>query len=63
VPRTRIIRVRGNQRDHIDADLMAQLVVTLGRQLAQEAEASADQSAPPPISGPEANRSPGEAMA
>ena len=32
------IRIRGKQREHIDADLMTQLVVMLGRQLAQEAQ-------------------------
>jgi hypothetical protein len=32
------IRIRGKQREHIDVDLMTQLVVMLGRQLAQEAQ-------------------------
>lgn len=32
------IRIRGKQREQIDADLMTQLVVMLGRQLAQEAQ-------------------------
>ncbi len=31
------IRIRGRQREQIDADLMAQLVIMLGRQLAAEA--------------------------
>jgi hypothetical protein len=31
------IRVRGNQREHIDADLLAQIVIMMGRQLAREA--------------------------
>ncbi len=31
------IRIRGEQREQIDADLMAHLVVMLGRQLAAEA--------------------------
>lgn len=33
----RRIRIRGKQREQIDADLMAQLVVLMGRQLAAEA--------------------------
>jgi hypothetical protein len=32
------IRIRGQQREDIDVDLMTQLVVMLGRQLAQEAQ-------------------------
>jgi hypothetical protein len=32
------IRIRGKQRAQIDVDLMTQLVVMLGRQLAQEAQ-------------------------
>jgi hypothetical protein len=32
------IRIRGKQREDIDVDLMTQLVVMLGRQLAQEAQ-------------------------
>jgi hypothetical protein len=32
------IRVRGKQRAHIDIDLVTQLVVMLGRELAQEAQ-------------------------
>lgn len=36
----RQIRVRGKQRERIDADLVAQLVLMLGRQLAQEAAAA-----------------------
>jgi hypothetical protein len=31
------ITIRGTQREQIDADLMAQLVVMLGRQLADDA--------------------------
>jgi hypothetical protein len=31
------ITIRGKQRDQIDADLMAHLVVMLGRKLAEEA--------------------------
>jgi len=31
------IQIRGKQREEIDADLMAQLVVMLGRQLAEDA--------------------------
>lgn len=31
------IRIRGKQREEIDADLMAQLVVMMGRQLAEDA--------------------------
>jgi hypothetical protein len=36
------IHIRGRQREQIDADLMAQLVVTLGRQLAAEAAEAAE---------------------
>lgn len=31
------IQIRGKQRENVDADLMAQLVVMLGRQLAEDA--------------------------
>jgi hypothetical protein len=37
VPRERQIRIRGVQRENIDVDLLAQIVIMLGRQLAQEA--------------------------
>lgn len=43
----RNIRIWGKQRDDIDVDLMAQIVIMLGRQLAQEAEV-ADSSEPKP---------------
>jgi len=33
----RTIRIWGKQREDIDADLMAQIVIMLGRQLAHEA--------------------------
>lgn len=36
------IHIRGKQREQIDVDLMAQLVVMMGRQLAAEAAESAD---------------------
>lgn len=36
------IHIRGKQRETIDADLMARLVVMLGRQLAQDAKEAAD---------------------
>jgi hypothetical protein len=36
------IHIRGKQREDIDVDLMAQLVVMLGRQLAQEAKEAAE---------------------
>jgi hypothetical protein len=36
------IHIRGKQREIIDADLMARLVVMLGRQLAQDAKEAAD---------------------
>ena len=36
------IHIRGEQREVIDADLMAQLVVMLGRQLAKDAKEAAD---------------------
>jgi hypothetical protein len=32
------IRIRGTQREHIDVDLMTQLVVMLGRHLARKAQ-------------------------
>jgi hypothetical protein len=36
------IHIRGKQREIIDADLMAHLVVMLGRQLAQDASEAAE---------------------
>jgi hypothetical protein len=36
------IHIRGQQRKSIDADLMAQLVVMMGRQLAEEAREAAE---------------------
>ncbi len=36
------IHIRGEQREVIDADLMAQLVVMLGRQLAKDAKEAAE---------------------
>jgi hypothetical protein len=36
------IHIRGKQREIIDADLMAQLVVMLGRKLAQDAKEAAE---------------------
>lgn len=36
------IHIRGEQREPIDADLMAQLVVMLGRQLAEDAKEAAE---------------------
>ncbi len=36
------IHIRGKQREPIDADLMAQLVVMLGRQLAKDAKEAAE---------------------
>jgi hypothetical protein len=36
--RTHLIRISGRPRTPLDADLMAQLIVLLGRQLAAEAE-------------------------
>lgn len=43
------VQMRGKQRDDIDADLMAQLVVMLGRQLAEDARQAvlAAREAPP----------------
>jgi hypothetical protein len=35
------IHIRGEQRDPLDVDLMVQLVIMLGRQLAKEAEEKA----------------------
>lgn len=37
----RQIRIRGTQREQIDADLLAQIVLMLGRQLAREADDTA----------------------
>lgn len=36
------IRIRGQQREQIDADLMAQLVIMFGRELARDAEQAID---------------------
>jgi hypothetical protein len=36
------IRLEGKQREQIDADLMAQLVVMFGRQLAEDARQAAE---------------------
>ena len=36
------IHIRGKQREVIDADLMARLVVMLGRQLAKDAKEAVD---------------------
>lgn len=46
----RNIRIWGKQREDIDADLMAQIVIMLGRQLAHEAASDhlADSSEPEP---------------
>jgi hypothetical protein len=45
------IHIRGKQREEIDADLMAQLVVMMGRQLAEDArqaiEAASEADAAP----------------
>lgn len=35
------IRIRGERREHLDADLMAQIVIMMGRQLAREARGEA----------------------
>jgi hypothetical protein len=37
------IRITGKQREHIDIDLMTQLVILLGRQLAAEAAEQEDE--------------------
>ena len=44
------IHIRGKQRDVIDIDLMAHLVIALGRQLAREAE-DADKAEAPAAEG------------
>jgi hypothetical protein len=46
----RNIRIWGKQREDIDADLMAQIVIMLGRQLAHEAATGnlADSNKPQP---------------
>ena len=51
--KNRIIRISGRPRETLDADLLAQLVVMFGRQLAAEAEASAssDEQLTPPAPG------------
>jgi hypothetical protein len=36
-PAPKTVRVRGPQRSQLEADLLAQIVVILGRQLAEEA--------------------------
>lgn len=50
MPGSRQIRIRGKQREQIDVDLLAQLVVMLGRQLAREA-AEGDQAGALPHGG------------
>ena len=40
------IRIRGKQRPHIDIDLMTQLVVMLGRQMAREAQEREERKQP-----------------
>lgn len=63
------IHLRGEQRKQIDADLMAQLVVMLGSELAEDARQAAeaargatkpDRTSPDPADGPgeAANRRP-----
>ncbi len=42
------LRVRGRQREQIDADLMTHLVVMMGRQLAAEDEQKVERSAEEP---------------
>lgn len=46
------IRIRGKQREDIDVDLMTQLVVMLGRQLAQEAQEREARKCAPDASEP-----------
>lgn len=46
------IRIRGKQRAQIDVDLMTQLVVMLGRQLAQEAQEREARKRPQDVSEP-----------
>lgn len=46
MPKERQIRVYGAQRENIDIDLMAQIVMQMGRQLAQET--MTDEAAPLP---------------
>ena len=46
MPRERQIRVYGAQREDIDIDLMTQIVMQMGRQLAQET--MTDETAPLP---------------
>ncbi len=59
------IHIRGKQREAIDADLMAQLVVMFGRQLAQEAKeaaeaaSDADDTRPDDDEGPDQGREAG----
>ena len=45
MPKNRSIRVSGTQREPLDVDLITQLVVLLGRQLAAEAAVSMSDSA------------------
>jgi len=59
------IQIRGKQREEIDADLMAQLVVMLGRKLAEDArqavEAAQEAEAAERAMGDEAGQD-GQAM-
>jgi hypothetical protein len=48
MPKERQIRVYGVPRDDIDIDLMAQIVIQMGRQLAQET--ITDEPLPPTLS-------------
>ena len=50
------IRIRGTQREAIDADLMAQLVVMLGRQLAEDARQAAEAAREPEVEAPSGDR-------
>lgn len=42
------LRIRGTQHDSLDADLLAQIAVMLGRQLAQEDKSEPADSQPGP---------------
>lgn len=48
MPERKQLRVSGNPRTDLDIDLITQLIILLGRQLAQEASARKGVAAPAP---------------
>jgi len=55
MPKNRNIRIAGKPREVLEPELLAQLVIMLGRQLAAEAESSTDPDGPPTPPVPEAD--------